>query len=109
MRPSEATSRPSSSNRARIRNWKVDLAPRRAVRLVSAADVLDHGLRVAGRLPVVGELPHRRRALQPLGAGAELIEDLFARIALPDPRLEACERIWIDVGQRPRGRLPNHA
>src|SRR3954464_8820983 len=60
----------------------------RALRFVPAPEVLDHRLWMDGRLGVAGELPHRRRALQPPGAGSQLVEDLLVRVALADPGLE---------------------
>jgi hypothetical protein len=55
---------------------------------------MDAGLRVAG------ELPHRRRAAEPFGAGGELGEDLLVRVALADAGLEGLERLPVDARER---------
>src|SRR6266545_3298172 len=44
---------------------------------VPAAEVLDHGLRMDHRLLIGRELPHRRRAAEPLSGCAQLGEDLL--------------------------------
>ena len=67
--------------------------PGRALGGVPAAEVLDHGLRMDRRLRVGRELPHRRRAPEPLGARLQLLEDLLVRVALADARLERGERV----------------
>src|SRR5205823_6678173 len=81
--------------------------PGRALRPVPAAEVLDHRLRVHGCLRVGGELAHRRRAVQPLRAGAELGEDLIVGVPLTDTRLERGQGLRVDAGEGPV-RLPGH-
>src|SRR6185312_10328786 len=58
--------------------------PGRALRGVPRAEVLDHRLRVHRGLLVRGELAHRGRASEPLGAGHDLRHDLLVRVALAD-------------------------
>src|SRR5581483_6588034 len=67
---------------------------------VPGPEVLDHGLRVDRRLRVGRELPHRRRATQPLGARLELTDDLVVRVPLADARLELGELARIDPRHR---------
>ena len=61
------------------------------------------------RLGVGRELAHRRRTAEPLRAGAQLLEDLLVRVALADSGLEGRERVGVDLGDRPVGRLTGHA
>src|SRR5207302_7556999 len=61
--------------------------PRGTLGLVPAAEVLDHRLRVDGRLRIRRELAHRRRAPQPIRARPELLENLLVGVALADARL----------------------
>ena len=70
--------------------------------------MLDHGLRMDGRLGVRGELAHGRRAPEPLGAGDDLGHDLLVGVALADPGLELRELLRIDRGERPVARLLGH-
>ena len=67
--------------------------PRRPLRRVPGAEVLDHRLRVHLRLRVGRELLHRRRAAEALRGGPQLLEDLLVRVTPPDPRLELGERL----------------
>ena len=60
--------------------------PGRALRGVPRAEVLDDGLRVDARIGVRRELPHRRRAAEPIGRRAELGEDLVVRVAAAHSR-----------------------
>jgi hypothetical protein len=76
---------------------------------VPTAEVLDHRLRMHGRLGVRCELPHRRRAPKALGAGRELREDLLVRVALADTRLERRQRFRIDACHRRVAAGPSHA
>ena len=76
---------------------------------VPGAEVLDHRLRVHRRLDIAGELAHRRRLAQPVGAGAQLGEDLLVRIPLADSGLELRELSRVDRGNRPEARLLGHA
>ena len=55
---------------------------------VPAAEVLDDRLRVNGRVRVCRELAHGRRAAEPFGRRAQLVEDLIVRVPLPDSGLE---------------------
>ena len=68
----------SSSRVAKRRGTR----PASPLRGVPAAEVLDHRLRVHGRLRVGGELPHRRGPPQPGGAVAQLLQDRVIRVAL---------------------------
>ena len=54
---------------------------RSPLRGVPGPEVLDDRLRVDARLRVLRELAHRRRASEPLGRGAQLLEDLVVRVA----------------------------
>src|SRR5439155_4258446 len=72
--------------------------PRLPLRGVPAAEVLDHRLRMDGRLRIGRELPHRRRAAEPLGALLQLGEDLLVGVALA----QAC----LELGQSGRVDLP---
>ena len=58
----------------------------------------DHGLRMHGRLRVGGELAHRGRAAEALGARAQLGEDLLVAVALADARAERVQALRIDAG-----------
>ena len=78
-------SRPSSSSRVAKRRGT---RPGGALRGVPGAEVLDHGLRMDRGLRVGGELAHRRRAPEPLGARDDLRHDLLVRVALADTGLE---------------------
>src|SRR6185503_1273979 len=78
------------------------------LRRVPAAEVLDHGLWMDGRLRVRRELAHRRRAAEPLGAFTQLREDLIVRVALADSGLKRGKRVGVDLRDRPVGRLPGH-
>jgi hypothetical protein len=60
------------------------------------------------RLRIGGELAHRRGAVQALGAGAELVKDLFVGVPLADTRLEPGQGLRVDTGEGPVG-LPGHA
>ena len=100
VRPSSSPSarrRPSSSSRVANRRGT---SPACALRRVPAAEVLDHRLRVHGRLRVGRELAHRRRAPEPLGAVLQLLQDLFVGVPLPDARLERRQRVRIDACHR---------
>ena len=83
--------------------------PRLALGRVPAAEVLDHRLWMDGRLGIARELPHRRRAAEPLGARAKLGEDLLVGVALADPGLELGQRRRVDRRNRPVALLPGHA
>jgi hypothetical protein len=83
--------------------------PRSPLGCVPRAVVLDHGLRMHRGLGVGGELAHRRRPPQALGAGPELSEDLVVGVALPDPGLKLGELLRIDLGYRPEAALLGHA
>ena len=61
------------------------------------------------RLRVRGELAHRRRAAEPLGAVGQLRQDLLVRVPLPDPRLERRERLRIDACHRGVAAGSSHA
>jgi hypothetical protein len=50
--------------------------------------VLDHRLRVDGRLGIGGELAHRGRAAEAASALAQLSEDLIVGVALAEISLE---------------------
>ena len=58
----------------------------------------DHGLRVHRRLRVGGELAHRGRAAEALGARTQLREDLLVAVALADARAESVKALRIDTG-----------
>ena len=80
-----------------------DEAPRRQARRalggIPRAEVLDHGLRVHARLRIGRELPHRRRAAEPLGARAQLLEDLLVGVAPSDACAKLSERCLVDPGE----------
>ena len=91
--------RPRSSSRVTKRR-----GTRPAARL-AAFQVPKCSITVCGctrRLRVGRELAHRRRAPEPLGAGAQLREDLLVGVALADPGLELGERLR-DRCLRPQG------
>ena len=80
-----------------------DEAPRREpggpLGSIPGAKVLDHRLGVHAGVLVGGELAHRRRATEPLGAGAELLEDLLVGVAPSDACAKLCERCFVDPGE----------
>ena len=75
---------------------------------VPAAEVLDHRLRMDGRERVRRELPHRRRAAEPVGARLQLVEDLLVRVALAQPRLELGQSGGVDAAAGSWRRLARH-
>ena len=66
---------------------------------VPGAEVLDHRLRMHAGVLVGRELAHRRRAAEPLGARAKLLEDLLVGIAPSDACAKLCERCLVDPGK----------
>ena len=80
----------------------------RALRRVPRAEVLDHRLWMDCGLGVGGELAHRRRAPEPLGAGGDLRHDLLVRVALADPALKFRQLLRIDRGNCPVAGLFGH-
>jgi hypothetical protein len=67
---------------------------------VPGAEVLDHRLRMHRCLVVAREIPHRGRAAEALGTGAQLREDLLVRVALTDPGAERLQRRLVDALDR---------
>jgi len=59
--------------------------------------MLDHGLRVDPRQGIGGELLHRRRPPEALGACRQLGDDLLVRVPLADPSLEGRKRLGVDL------------
>src|SRR5205823_5476104 len=84
--------------------------PGLALRVVPAPEVLDDRLRMDSRRRVLLELAHGRRAPQPLGRAAQLLEDLLVRIALADPSLELGQGGGIDARESRLGHraFPGH-
>ena len=76
---------------------------------VPGSEVLDHGLRMDVRLGIGRELLHRRRAPQPSGMRAKLLEDLLVGVALADRALERGKLVGIDPRDRVVLALPGHA
>src|SRR6266849_4519631 len=70
--------------------------------------MLDHRLRMDGRLQVGRELAHRRRAAEPFGGRFQLREDLLVGVALTQARLELGQCDRVDLPQRPRGLFTGH-
>jgi len=102
----ELAQKPHELVRTREAAWH---EARSALRLVPAPEVLDNGLRVDRAAGILLELPHRRRALEPLCAAGELREDLLVRVAPANSRLELGQRLPVDARERAeRGRFPGH-
>ena len=102
--------------------------PRLPLGRVPAAEVLDHRLRMHGRLRVCRELPHRRRTPKPLGTRRQLVRGSprpcsacgyppGMRQAPPDRYLppqgggatvpcKQCRAISSSLQERPNGRVP---
>jgi hypothetical protein len=82
--------------------------PGLTLRGVPRAEVLDHGLRVDGRLRIGLELAHRRRLAEPLGARRQLRQDLRVGVALAHAGLELRKLLLVDVLERREDRLRSH-
>src|SRR5262249_27618359 len=83
--------------------------PRGALGAVPAAKALDHSLRMDRRLRIVGELAHRRRTAEAVGAGLGLAADVRVGVALADPRLELCKCLRVDPRDRSIRATTRHA
>ena len=106
--PSELVSEPSELLEQLLsRDETPREEPRGPLGGVPGPEVLDDGLRMDARLRVVRELAHRRRAAEPLGRGAQLLENLLVRVAPAQARSKRGELTLVDAHEarlRERGR-----